>query len=1136
MLTRLLGIRPGESLPVCLTFLHMATVVASFLLAKPIRNGLFLERFGAYNLAYVYAAVPVVLACFVPVYTRIAARFGQRRVIIATLLFSSSNVLAFWYAFRFHDLPLLPAVFYVWVNCYGIIAPVQAWTVANSLFDTRQAKRLFGLIGSGASVGAIAGGLMATTLVGPLGGAVNLLLVLALLMALGAGVVAVLRKRIPRQPAPATTPREDFRETLSRIASTRYLRLIAVMVFPVSIVTQWTGFQFSLAAADRFAANADRLTEFFGRINFFLGSLALLIQLLVTGPTLRQFGIALTILLLPLGLGLGSALVLVFPALWSVLAVNAVDQSLRFSIHMASYELLYLPIPPSIRAGVKNTIDIIVGRVADALGGAMLGLATGGFLIFGGIGLELRGIAAINLALIAGWAVVAIALGREYVNSISESIRQHRLDTEEASRRTLDRTTAELVTAMLAAREPGEVLYALDMMDAQQLSLPPPEVDVLLKHPDLRVRRRMLAILRQGDGDLAPTRLESLLRDPDLEVRTEALLYIAEHAQIDPLERIRELGDFPDFSIQASMVAFLARPGRMQKLDAARLLLERMAGETGEEDRRARLEAARILSVLPNEFPEQLRRLLQDPDVEVARHAIRAVGSVGARDLVPDVLAHLGDPELRADCTDALGKLGDRIVGTLRDHLIDLDVPMAVRRELPSALAAIGSAAAERVLMASLLESDTSLRFGIIAALNKLRVTHPEVELDLQAIEMVLAAEIMGHYRSYQVLGRLDGTLAPEDPVLPALKRSMAQEVERIFRLLGLLFPSRDLHSAYFGLQSTDTAVRANSLEFIDNILKPELRHLLVPLLDSQVSVTGRVGLANRLVGASMDTPEDAVRALLSSEDTWLRSSAIYAIGVLRLHDLEPELDRCLGDPDPLLRETARAAKVDLIRGADASPKGESRGGTGRSEPAGRSRNRLAARGKSGALARVGDRRHRTFVRAASHEPLDSQRQCGRDGLGSTLQVGFEVIVGKSHLGFVDLPGPQAGAGRLVDDRLRHSQLAGQRAHLALQVTANRQRVDAAVSVLREVADRELAPITRADDEVVETVGHIVKRRHPQTRLDVGERQPLSILVGGRRRVLAGRPDHGALQRTHEPVVRALEGHTRGRETEVIGQ
>ena len=67
---RFLDVRPGEGLPVLLTFLYIWVVVASFLLAKPIRNGLFLGEHDAYDLVYVYAAVPLVLSLFVPGYTR----------------------------------------------------------------------------------------------------------------------------------------------------------------------------------------------------------------------------------------------------------------------------------------------------------------------------------------------------------------------------------------------------------------------------------------------------------------------------------------------------------------------------------------------------------------------------------------------------------------------------------------------------------------------------------------------------------------------------------------------------------------------------------------------------------------------------------------------------------------------------------------------------------------------------------------------------------------------------------------------------------------------------------------------------------------------------------------------------------
>jgi AAA family ATP:ADP antiporter len=383
-----------------------------------------------------------------------------------------------------------------------------------------------------------------------------------------------------------------------------------------------------------------------------------------------------------------------------------------------------------------------------------------------------------------------------------------------------------------------------------------------------------------------------------------------QHEPVDPLTRIEQIGDFEDFSIRSAMVAFLARPGRTQNLEAARVILGRMVAETGTGSERTRLEAARLLTSLPDQFDAELSELLRDVDPEVVRHAIRAVGNKRKRRFVFLVLSRLGDPYLTADAVEALSRFGERIVGTLGDHLLDPTIPIEVRREIPGVLVAVGTASAERVLVESLLESDTRLRFRIISALNKLHQSRPELPLDTQMIETVLAAEIIGHYRSYQILGTLSERLESDDPVPRALHETMDQEVERIFRLLALLYPRYDLHGAYIGLQSSDRIVHDNALEFLDNILKPQLQRMLVPLLDSEVTTAERVALANRVVGARMETQEQALVALIQSDDPWLRSCAAYAIGALEVQSLAPELDRWIDDPDPLLRETARQAKL----------------------------------------------------------------------------------------------------------------------------------------------------------------------------------------------------------------------------------
>jgi AAA family ATP:ADP antiporter len=930
-LQRFFDVRPGEIAPVLLVFLYLATVVAAYLLAKPIRNSLFLNQFGAYKLVYVYVAVPLVLTVFVPLYTAIAPRFGLRTVVSVTLLFFCLNALLFWYLFTYRRVEILPAVFYVWVNCFGIIAPVQVWIFANSVFDTRQAKRLFGLIASGASLGAVAGGLVATTLIHWVGGTINLILVLAGLIAAAAVIVNLTRLAIPRrEPARFQGgPRVPLASTLAMIGRTRYLTLIAASVFLVAVVTQWTQFQFSIVAEARYTGNMDGLTRFFGQFNLYLGIVAFVIQLLATGPLLRRFGIALTVLLLPVALGIGAATILAFPVFWAVLATNAVDQGLRFSVDKASYELLYLPMSPTIRSHVKVTIDTIINRCADAVGGVALGLATQGFslmvVMLPGAGLEVRGIAALCLVLVGVWIVVALALRGGYVDVIKQSIQQHRLDAERASAAVFDRSANDLLAAKLASGTPDEILYALGLFEAQHQRAVHPAVPFLLSHASAAVRRRALAIVTTaGDRSVVP-QVERLLVDPDFEVRTEALLYLAHHTRVDPVTRLQELGDFPDFSIRAGMVAFLSRPGRFQNLEASRFILNGMVAEAGDEGRRSRLEAARLLTIVPDEFEDALRTLIADPDEEVRRHAIRAAGRLKKRAVLADLIRRLGDAPVSTDASEALGRLGDGIVGTLRDTLFDQTIGLDIRREVPGVFVRIGTPSAERALMESLLEGDTTLRYRVIASLNKLRQLNPDLEIDVQVVEIALAAEIMGHYRSYQVLGSLGDTLTPEDPVVVALKQSMEQEVERIFRLLGLLFPTYDLHSAYFGLRSGTAAVRANALEFLDNILKPQLRNLLVPLLDSYVSVPERVRHANRLLGTAIESREQAVEVLTSSDDPWMRSCAAYAIGALQMRSLEGQLDRWIDGDDALLRETARAAKMRLTE-APAPPAQEEPG------------------------------------------------------------------------------------------------------------------------------------------------------------------------------------------------------------------
>jgi AAA family ATP:ADP antiporter len=886
--------------------------MSSYVTGRVARDALFLARFQAVQLPYADIASAVLVGFVVVGYVRLGQRTSLRNLLVGSQFFFATNCVLFWaLAHYYHPVWLYPA-FYVWVGLFGVLAPTQVWTLANYLLTTREAKRIFGMVGGGAILGAIFAGYFSKTVAKSFG-TESLLLGMASLLFICTVLMGTMwhswRSRLEdsseRAAGEKGIAQRDLQGSMRLVLSSPYLRAIAAVICLASFVTTLTGWQFK-AVAKQFLVSKDALAILFGNFYFYAGILGLLFQLLLTTRFLRRFGIGTMLFVLPAAVMVGSAGLLIWGTLASALVLKGSDQVLRYSLDKSAVELLYLPLPHAVKLRAKWFIDTVIWRLGDGLAGVtVLILAT--YLHVGA-----RHLSWAALLLVGAWFIAVSVAGRHYIAALKESISQHRLDVEQASTPVLDRSTTDVLAVNLAGSDPKEILYALSLFEVEQQRAAHPAIRALLGHSAPEVRQKAVAILSAAADRAAVPEVQRLLRDPELSVRTEALLFLSHHAHIDPLTAIEQLGDFPDFSVRSAVVAFLAQPGEAQNVEAARNILDSMVNEAGEGGLLHRVEAARLLGRLPDCFDPLLSKLLADSDTQVVCAAIHSVGMLRKRRLVPELLDLLGDHRFAPAAAQALGRFGDSIVGGLRDHFCDSTVPIQARREIPSVLVALGTPTAATVLLENLLQGDTVLRFRTIDALNKVCRMNPEIVLDVQMLETVLAAEILGHYRSYQILATISATEDSGDPLARALKESIQQELERIFRLLYLLHPRLDLHSAYVGLQSTNVSVHDNALEFLDNVLKSQLREMLVPLLDSKVTVADRAQIAQRLVRSKIESQEQAVAELVASDDPWLKSCGAYAIGSLGIRSLEDQLDRCLNESDPLLRETARAAKLRL--------------------------------------------------------------------------------------------------------------------------------------------------------------------------------------------------------------------------------
>ena len=89
----------------------------------------------------------------------------------------------------------------------------------------------------------------------------------------------------------------------------------------------------------------------------------------------------------------------------------------------------------------------------------------------------------------------------------------------------------------------------------------------------------------------------------------------------------------------------------------------------------------------------------------------------------------------------------------MRDYLTDLDTPIDVRRQIPAVLLRIGTQQSHSVLAESMLDADTQVRYSVIIGSTSCGELHPTWPMDRRLVETVLGAEIMGHLRSYQIIG-----------------------------------------------------------------------------------------------------------------------------------------------------------------------------------------------------------------------------------------------------------------------------------------------------------------------------------------------------------------------------------------------
>ena len=146
------------------------------------------------------------------------------------------------------------------------------------------------------------------------------------------------------------------------------------------------------------------------------------------------------------------------------------------------------------------------------------------------------------------------------------------------------------------------------------------------------------------------------------------------------------------------------------------------------------------------------------------------------------------------------------------------------------------------------------------------------------------------------------------------LEKRLDKNLERIFRLLGLNYPNEDIFIIYKGIHSQKPDMRTNALEFLDNLLEPSLKKVLIPLVETSMleAIT-----EDAIKNLNIKIPEEyqCFRLLLNGNDNRLKLAVLYLLEQLKDKQFLPLVQEHKNSNNSKVRQFALNAESSIING-----------------------------------------------------------------------------------------------------------------------------------------------------------------------------------------------------------------------------
>jgi len=393
-----------------------AVVLAGHLAGKAARDAIFLQRFPVTNLPLLLAVSSALSIAVTFLFARRLSRGVPARVVRFANAGSALMFVVEWSLLESFPRPVA-TIIYMHQMLLGPLLVSGFWSIVSECFDPRTARRVVGTIGTGATIGGLAGAVLAERVAATLGTPALLPVIAGLQLVATWRLGALARVGTAAVAVPDHPKHGELKAVITNLVRVSLLRRLATIAVTMTIAAALLDYVFKASVTRE--VSPDDLARLFATFHGVVGLLTAIVAWALGRRALRSWGLVRTLATLPGAVIVLGTAALAMPSVVAFVALRGTENVLRNSLYRQSYEVFYTPLLPQERRATKTVIDVGVERFGDVLGGlsvlAILALATdpSQALLVGAITLALLGV------------IVALHAQRSYVEALERSLHTH---------------------------------------------------------------------------------------------------------------------------------------------------------------------------------------------------------------------------------------------------------------------------------------------------------------------------------------------------------------------------------------------------------------------------------------------------------------------------------------------------------------------------------------------------------------------------------------------------------------------------------------------------------------------------------------------------------------------------------------